>query len=113
MSPHGPIARYWFMNPGELYIHDAQLFKVMEDAVAQTLTFEVTLPLLEFAEQQFHRKLVFDDSYNYQVHEQPWEGNVTILGIAVTGNDGWRHQVRIETNAGYRTFYCASLSVVE
>jgi len=101
------------MKPSELYIHDAQLIKVIDDSISKELIFEVMLPLIELNEKQYPKRLVFSDAYNYQVFEQAWEGAISLLSIEIIGNDGWRDRVRIDTNAGYRTFFCDNLSVVD
>jgi hypothetical protein len=101
------------MEPFKIYVHDAQLHRVIENIQNDTLTMEVELPILEREEQQEPRLLVFDDAYNYQVHEQPWDGLVTILDMHVIGEQGRWYQVRIETNAGYRELFCTGVKVLE
>ncbi len=64
------------MEISDIYVHDAQLHRVVEAIEADTLTMEVELPILERDEEQEPRLLVFDDAYNYQVFEQPWHGLV-------------------------------------
>jgi len=99
------------MDISDIYVHDAQLHRVIEDVRGDTVTMEVELPILERNEEQEPRLLVFDDAYNYQVFEQPWSGLVTILDMRVVGEkDRWK-QVRIETNAGYRELYCTGVRV--
>lgn len=101
------------MKISDIYVHDAQLHRVVEDIEADTLTMEVELPILERDEQQEPRLLVFDDAYNYQVFEQPWQRLVTILDMHIVGEqEGWHH-VRIETNAGYRELFCTGVRVLE
>ena len=99
------------MEISEIYVHDAQLHRVIEDIEADTVTMEVELPILERNEEQEPRLLVFDDAYNYQVFEQPWTGLVTILDMHVVGEKGRSRQVRIETNAGYRELHCSGVRV--
>jgi hypothetical protein len=99
------------MEISDIYVHDAQLHRVIEDIEADRLTMEVELPILERDEEQVPRLLVFDDAYNYQVFEQPWHGLVTILDMHVVGEQGRWHQVRIETNAGYRELFCTGVRV--
>ncbi len=100
------------MNISEVYVHDARLHQVIEDIGADTLTMEVELPILGREEQLEPRHLVFDDAFNYQVFEQPWNGSVTILDMHIVGEQGRRHQVRIETNAGYREIFCSGVRMV-
>lgn len=99
------------MEISDIYVHDAQLHRVIEDIETDTLTMEVELPILERDEKQAPRLLVFDNAYNYQVFEQPWHGLVTILEMHVVGELGRWHQVRIETNAGYRELFCTGVRV--
>lgn len=99
------------METFEIYVHDAQLRRVIEDIEASTLTMEVDLPILERDEEQEPRLLVFDDAYNYQVFEQAWHGPVTILAMNVVGDGGRWQKVRIETNAGYRELFCSGVRV--
>jgi hypothetical protein len=99
------------MEISDIYVHDAQLYRVVEDIEAHTVTMEVDLPILERDEEQEPRLLVFDETYNYQVFEQPWKGIVTILDMHVVGTKGNWKQVRIETNAGYRELYCIGVRV--
>ena len=101
------------MEISDIYVHDAQLHRVIEDIEKQTVTFEVDLPILEHDEEQEPRLLVFDDAYNYQVFEQPRHGLVTILDMHVVGESGRSRQVRIETNAGYRELFCSGVRVIE
>ena len=99
------------MQIADLYVHDAQLYRVVEDIQTNTVTLHVDLPILERDEEQEHRLLVFDDAYNYQVFEQAWSGLVTILDMHVVGDEGSWQRVRIETNAGYRQLCCKGLRV--
>ena len=101
------------MKISEIYVHDAQLHRVVEDIKADTLTLVVELPILERNEEQEPRLLIFDDAYNYKVFEQPWDGLVTILNMHIVGREGrWDH-VRIETNAGFKELYCTGIRVRE
>jgi hypothetical protein len=99
------------MEISDIYVHDAQLHRVVEDIEADTVTMEVDLPILERDEQQEPRLLVFDDAYNYQVFEQAWQGVVTILDMCVVGKQDRWQRVRIETNAGYRELFCTGVRV--
>jgi hypothetical protein len=99
------------MEISDIYVHDARLHRVIEDIEAGIVTMEVELPILERGEELEPRLLVFDGAYNYQVFEQPWHGLVTILDMHIVGEDGRRHHVRIETNAGYRELFCTEVRV--
>ena len=100
------------MEISDIYVHDAQLHRVIEDIKADTVTMEVELPILDRGEELEPRRLVFDDAYNYQVFEQPWHGLVTILDMHVVSEQGRIRQVRIETNAGYRELFCSGVRVI-
>jgi hypothetical protein len=99
------------VNISEIYVHDGQLHRVVEDIDANTVTMEVDLPILERDEEQEPRLLVFEDAYNYRVFEQPWSGPLTMLDMHVVGEEGSAKQVRIETNAGYRELFCSRVRV--
>jgi hypothetical protein len=99
------------MAISDIYVHDAQLHRVVEDIETDRVTMHVDLPIIEREEQHEPRLLVFDDAFNYQVYEQPWHGLVTILGMHVVGEQGGCHRVRIETNAGYRELFCTGVRV--
>jgi hypothetical protein len=99
------------MEISDIYVHDAQLHRVVEDIEAGTVTMEVDLPILERHEEQEPRLVVFDNAYNYQVFEQAWQGLVTILDMHVVGQQGRWSRVRIETNAGYREVFCTGVRV--
>ena len=101
------------MEISDIYVHDAQLYRVIEDIEADTLTMEVDLPILDHNDQQAPRLLIFDDAYNYQVFELPWNGLVTILEMRVVGEQKRWHRVRIDTNAGYRELFCTGVRVIE
>lgn len=99
------------MKIADIYVHDAQLYRVIEDCGAATVAMEVDLPFLERNEEQEPRLLVFEEAYNYQVFEQPWSGSLTILDMHVVGEEGRYQKVRIETNAGYRELWCTNVRV--
>jgi hypothetical protein len=96
----------------DIYVHDAQLYRVIEDIEANTVTMEVDLPILERNEEQEPRLLVFDGAYNYKVFEQPWDGPVTILDMKVINEQKAGCHVRVETNAGYRELFCTGVRVI-
>lgn len=100
-----------YMKISDIYVHDAQLHRVIEDIEPDTLTMEVDLPILERDEEHAPRLLVFDDAHNYKVFEQPWEGLITILDMRIVGEEGRWQKVRIETNAGYRELFCTGVRV--
>jgi hypothetical protein len=105
------VAHSKSMDISNIYVHDARLHRVIEDIEDCTVTMEVELPILERGEALEPRRLVFDDAYNYQVIERPWDGLVTILNMLVIGKQGRWHHVRIETNAGCGETFCAGIRV--
>jgi hypothetical protein len=100
------------MEISDIYVHDGRLHRVIEDLAAGTVTMEVELPVLKRAEALEPRLLVFEDAYNYKVFESPMEDRVTILDMNVVGKQGPWHQVRIETNGGYREIFCRGVKVL-
>ena len=99
------------MEISEIYVHDAQLRRVIEDVEADLILMQVDLPILELDEELQPRFLVFEDAYNYQVFELPFQGPVTILNMHVIGRNGRWQQVRLETNGGYRDLFCVRVRV--
>ena len=76
------------MDIADIYVHDARLLRVIEDTERDTLTMEVELPKDEWSDDLVPRVLVFDDSYNYQVFEGPFQGCPAILAMQVVGEQG-------------------------
>ena len=99
------------MEISHIYVHDARLYRVIEDLREQTVTMEVELPILERGEALEPRLLVFENAYNHQVFEQAWQGLVTILAMHVIERQGSWQRVRIETNAGCRELFCSGVRV--
>ena len=101
------------MEVAEIYVHDARLYRVIEDLEAKMIVMQVDLPILELNEELQPRFLVFEDAYGHQAFEGAIHGTTFILDMHVVGkNEGWQ-QVRIETTAGYRDLYCVSVRVSE
>ena len=99
------------LDISHIHFHDTQIWRVVEDAESDTLTMEVNYPV-DWQNNTFEpRMLVFENAYNYQVHEMPFVGPPTILDVEITGTTGkWSH-VRLETNAGWRSVSCVALAV--
>ncbi|HEX8522440.1 MAG TPA: hypothetical protein VF669_09300 [Tepidisphaeraceae bacterium] len=101
------------MIGGDIYVHDARLLRVIEDAATDTLTMEVDLPQDEWSDELVPRVLVFADAYAYQVYEGPFLGCPAILDMTVVGQSGEWSRVRLNTSAGYRELYCKSVRVAD
>lgn len=101
------------MDISDLYVHDGRLLRVIEDTERDTLTMEVDLPAGPNSDELLPRFMIFEDVYNYQIFEGPFHGSPAILNIQVTGEEGRRRRVRIETNAGYRELFCTAVKITE
>ena len=86
---------------------------MIEETESDTLILEVEYPV-DWEENKFERRrLVFTDSFNYQVHEQPFAGAPTILSAKVMSEaNGWS-KLRLETNAGFREVFCKAVALME
>jgi hypothetical protein len=109
------------MNISDIHFHDTQILRVVEDTATDTLTMYVDYPV-DWQRGVFeHRRLVFSDAYNYQVHEMPFSGVPTILDVDVLEtNDPLTRQypdtnrwtrLRLKTNAGFRDVSCVSVTL--
>jgi hypothetical protein len=94
----------------DVYVHDGQIHRVVEDTNLDTLTVYAELPVTD-SDDFVPRLLVFQDAYGYCVHEGPFQGCPTMVDMRVVGMEGRWHRVRIETNAGYREIFCTGLEV--
>jgi len=110
------------MNVSDIHFHDTQILRVIEDTATDELTMHVDYPV-DWENGVFeHRKLIFSNAYNYQVHEIPFSGIPTILNVDILEtNDSWTHlhpdtnrwtRLRIQTNAGFRDVSCVSVMLV-
>jgi hypothetical protein len=100
------------MDISDIHFHDTQILRVIEDTATDTLTMEVDYPV-DWEHNVFeHRKLVFSDAYNYQVHEMPFSGVPTILNVDILGTSGRWTRLRLQTNAGFREVICVSVSLI-
>jgi len=95
----------------EIWFHDSEVHRVVENSQSDELGFEVMYPVdwenNEFAE----RTIVFTDVLEYTVFEGPFEGRPTILQVIQTGYDNNRVSLRIETNAGDRALWCKGVQL--
>jgi hypothetical protein len=95
-----------------IHFHDCKIKRVVEDIQAHSLTMEVDYPVNWEKNEFANRSLVFDDAYNYQVFETPFEGFSTILdGLIVGEENGWG-KIKLETNMGRRELICKAVRVV-
>lgn len=101
------------MDISNIYVHDGQLYRVIEDTEHHTLTMEVDLPTTPHSDEVVPRLLVFDDVHGYQVFDGPFVGIPTILDMQAVGEQGRWTRVRIETNAGSRELFCTGVRVIE
>jgi hypothetical protein len=99
------------VNISDIHFHDTQILRVTEETSTDTLTMEVDYPT-DWEHNVFeHRKLIFSDAYNYQVHEIPTQGIPTILGVDILDTtDRWT-RLRLQTNAGFREVSCVSVTL--
>lgn len=95
-----------------IHFHDCQIKRVIEDNGTHSLTMEVDYPVNWEKNDFAARLLVFDDCYNYQVFEQPFEGYPTILCATIVSNENGWNKVALETNMGRRELICKGLRLV-
>ena len=101
------------MEISDIYVHDAQLHRVIEDIETDTLTMEVEYPVDSERNVFERRLLVFDDVHSYQVFEQPFHGSPTILDAEVVATEGRWIRLRLDTNAGRRELSCTGVRLCE
>jgi hypothetical protein len=101
------------MDISRIYVHDGRLLRVIEDTERDTLTMDVELPVNPDSDDLIPRLLVFDEVHGYRVFDGPFQGVPDILDMQVVGKQGRWWQVRIDTNAGYREFFCTGFTVIE
>jgi hypothetical protein len=101
----------------EYSFHDSLLKDVIENTKTDEYRFCINWPKDWENNRFIDAELVFENVLNYEVHEIPFEGNPTILGIYENGNridyKIERKKIKIETNAGYRTLDCTDVKLVE
>ncbi len=90
------------MNLDDIHFHDCTLNHVVEDTLADTLSFEVSYPI-DWQKNIFApRTIQFSAYQNYEVHGISFQGPPTLLEVALVDCTADHQTVRIETNAGYR-----------
>ena len=95
-----------------IHFHDTKILSVFEDTFADTLIMSVDYPV-DWENNIFEkRKIIFEDAYNYCIHEIPFSGSPTILDATVLEQRGRWTQVRLETNAGYREVCCTAVKLI-
>jgi len=101
------------MEISDIYVHDGKLLRVIEDTEQEKLRMAVLLPASPTSDDLVPRLLVFEGVHGYQISEGRVDGAVTMLDLSVVGKSGNRSRVRLDTNRGYREFYCTSGRVCE
>ncbi len=100
------------MRVEDIFFHDCEIVRVVEDPARNTLAFEVMYPV-EWETNTFAPKtLVFSDVLRYEVHEGPFSGASTILDYT-TEPDGERVRISMGTNAGKRAFSFSEVDLVD
>jgi hypothetical protein len=93
----------------DVYVHDGRIRRVVEDTDRDTLTIYADLPVSPESDELAPCLLEFQNAYGYCVHEGPFKGCPAIFDMQVVGEEGRWHRVRIDTNAGYREFFCTGM----
>jgi hypothetical protein len=101
------------MEISDIYVHDGKLLRVIEDTEQDKLRMVVLLPASPTSDDLVPRLLVFEGVHGYQISEGRAEGAVTMLNLSVVGKSEKFSRVRLDTNRGYREFYCISGRVCE
>lgn len=95
-----------------IHFHDCQIRRTIDDNASHVLKMEVNYPVNWETNEFAARLLVFEDCFNYQVFEGPFDGYPTILEARVIDSDqGWIRIV-LETNMGRRELSCKGLRLV-
>jgi len=91
------------LDLGDIHFHDSRLIRVVEDAEAHDLHFEVEYPV-DWENNVFEpRTILFLDVLNYRVDEGPFAGPPTLLDAYDNGREGEYRSVTLQTNAGTRS----------
>jgi hypothetical protein len=94
------------MEISDIYVHDGKLLRVLEDAEQDKLKMVVMLPASPTSDELVPRMLVFEGVYGYQIFEGRVGGCLVMLDLSVVEKSGRWSRVRLDTNRGYREFYC-------
>jgi hypothetical protein len=99
----------------EINWHDSVILKVIEIPKDEIIIFEVNYT--ENWEYGIYDTycLEFINTYNYQIHEGPFSGSITILDFKIEEkqDDYGATTYRIETNAGYRIIKCKDIKKIK
>lgn len=101
------------MEISDIYVHDGKLLRVIEDAEQDKLKMAVMLPTSPTSDELVPRLLVFEEVYGYQIFEGRVSGCPVMLDLSIVEKSGRWSRVRIDTNHGYREFYCTAGRVCE
>ena len=89
----------------EIHFHDCVLLKIVENTHDDSLEFHVEYPVDWDNDKYEIRLILFKDVLNYSVQEIPIHGQPTLLDCSVTETKDERRLIKIESNAGSRSFY--------
>ena len=101
------------MEISDIYVHDGKLLRVIEDLEQEKLRMAVLLPANPKSDELVPRLLIFEGVHGYQIFEGRVEGCPTMLDLSVIEKSGDTSRVRLDTNHGYREFYCRSARVCD
>ncbi len=95
----------------DIHFHDSIIKVVIENTAIDELRMEVEYPV-NWSEDKFSQAfLVFSDVHKYEVHEIPFEGSPTILDVEVISESQERKEIKINTNAGFRSFSFTNVKI--
>ena len=101
------------MNLGveQIWWHDADIIRVIENVESNELGFEVMYPV-DWENNRFEpRTIVFIDVLQYRVDDFPCVGTPQIIEVTQTGEEEGRGALRIQTNQGTRTLLCSRVEI--
>jgi len=94
------------MNVHDVHWHDAQILEVRLSTADDTLRMRLSYPV-DWENDLYEERVVeFLDYYAYQEHEGPFLDCPTILEVNVEDRENGVSHWRVDTNAGYREFWC-------
>jgi len=95
----------------DIHFHDSILRAVIETTVNDVLRFDVDYPV-DWNNNKFSRAfIVFSDVQGYVINEMAFDGSPTILDYEVLSECNGRYEVKINTNAGFRSFSFFSVNI--
>jgi hypothetical protein len=101
------------MEISDIYVHDGKLLRVVEDIEQDKLKMAVLLPTSPTSDKLVPRLLVFEEVYGYQIFEGRVVGCPVMLDLSVIEKSGRWSRLRLNTNHGYREFYCTTAIVCD